>query len=77
MKGDEELREKLKTAAEKVARQLEAHDRVYRDTFDQLKLLVEVWHEKYNHYPAAKGSPADLQSRSAEEIALWVKNNIS
>ena len=75
MTDDEKLRKKLKTVAEKVARQLEAHERVYRDTFNELKLLVDVWHEKHNaDIPEPR---SDLQTRPPEELAQWVKNNVS
>ena len=43
MKSDDELREALSLAAEKIERQLDAHDRLYTSDFHRLKMLVHVW----------------------------------
>jgi hypothetical protein len=87
MKSDDELREALSLAAEKIARQLDAHDRVYTSDFNRLKMLVHVWDERFGSRakwstPESKEIEKERkefthQSKSPEELALWVKNNVS
>jgi hypothetical protein len=87
MKSDDDLREALGLAAEKIARQLEAHDRVYTSDFNRLKMLVDIWEERFGTHtkwstPASKQITDEAkeyaqQKKSPEELALWVKNNIS
>ena len=87
MKSDDELREALGLAAEKIARQLEAHDRVYTSDFNRLKMLVKIWDERFGsrakwNTPETKQIEKEAeeythQRKSPEELDLWVKNNIS
>ena len=66
--------QELQQAAEKVARQLEAHDSVYVDDFENLKSWVDVYQEI--RFPE-KTTPRYSKKKSPEELSLWVKNTFS